>query len=122
MPKKVLLIVEDEESLVELLKFRFEASGYDVETALDGEEGISKIKKLRPDLVILDIMMPKMHGYDVCRLAKANEETRDIPIIMLTAHAQKKDIEEARECGADTFIPKPFEPKDLLEKIEKFLG
>ncbi|NQT90480.1 MAG: response regulator [Candidatus Omnitrophica bacterium] len=120
MPKKVLLI-EDEESLVELLKFRLEASGYGIETALDGEEGINKIKELKPDLVILDITMPKMHGYDVCRLAKANEETRDIPIIMLTAHAQKKDIEEAMESGADTFISKPFEPKDLLEKIEKLL-
>lgn len=118
---KTILIVEDEQNLVELLKFRLEANGYHVETAFDGEEGLSKIEKLKPDIVILDIMMPRMHGYDVCRKAKENTGTKDIPIIMLTARTQKKDEEQAKACGADSFIAKPFEPAELMAEIEKLL-
>ena len=118
---KTILLVEDEANLVELLKFRLENNGYNVETATDGKEGLNKIRHLRPDLVLLDIMMPKMHGYDVCKLAKSNDRTKNIPIIMLTAHAQSKDMQEAVKSGAEAFITKPFEPKELIEKIEKFL-
>jgi DNA-binding response OmpR family regulator len=120
MAKKIL-IVDDEQNLVELLKFRLEANGYIVEAAFDGEEGLKAIREKRPDLVILDVMMPKMHGYDVCRASKKNARTRSIPIILLTARAQKKDVDEAAACGADAWIAKPFEPKELLSQIEKFL-
>lgn len=120
MAKKIL-IIEDESQLVELLTFRLQANGYEVETAYDGEEGLRKINALKPDLVVLDIMMPKMHGYDVCRLSKENEEIRDIPVIILTAHTQRKDEERARGCGADCFLAKPFEPGDLLGKITELL-
>lgn len=120
MDKKIL-IVEDEENLVELLRFRLEANGYKVETAYNGEEGLEKIKKIKPDIVVLDVMMPKMHGYEVCKLAKKNEATRNIPIIMLTAHTQTRDIDEAEKCGADCFVSKPFEPSQLLEEIKRLL-
>ena len=118
---KTILLIEDEENLVELLKFRLEANGYSVETASDGEDGLKKINKLKPDLVILDVMMPKMHGYDVCRLSKENAQTKTIPVIILTAHIQAKDTEKAKECRADAFVAKPFEPVELLEKIRKLL-
>lgn len=118
---KRILVIEDEKQLVELLSFRLEANGYKVETAFDGQGGLEKIRQLKPDLVVLDIMMPKMHGYDVCRLSKENEATKTIPIIMLTAHTQEKDIEESRRAGADSFVAKPFEPEQLLSEIRKLL-
>ena len=120
MAKKIL-IIEDEENLVELLRFRLEANGYEVEAAYNGEEGLGKIKKIKPDIVVLDVMMPKMHGYEVCMRAKKNEATRNIPIIVLTAHTQTGDIDEAKKGGADYFISKPFEPTQLLEEIKRLL-
>ncbi len=118
---KTILIVEDEKQLVELLRYRLEANGYKVETAYDGQEGLQKIMQVKPDLVVLDIMMPKMHGYEVCRLSKENDATKSIPIIMLTAHTQEKDIEDAKKYGADSFVTKPFDPKMLLGEISKLL-
>lgn len=118
---KTILIVEDEENLVELLRFRLEANGYRVDNALDGKSGLAKIKKLRPDLVILDIMLPKMHGYDVCKASKSDPSTREIPIIVLTARTQDKDLARAKACGADAMVKKPFEPKILLDEIAKLI-
>lgn len=118
---KTILVIEDETNLVELLKYRLEANGYNVETAFDGDEGLKKINDIKPDLIVLDIRMPKMHGYDVCKLAKENNATKEIPIIMLTAHSQKVDMEKGKLVGADAFMAKPFEPAALLEEIGKLL-
>jgi len=118
---KTILIIEDEVNLSELLKFRLEVNGYLVETAFDGEEGMSKIGTTKPDLVILDIMMPKVDGYEVLRRVKADPKTKNIPIIVLTARSQNKDMDQAKALNADSFISKPFEPKDLLKEIEKLL-
>lgn len=120
MPKTIL-IVEDEVNLVELLEFRLESVGYRVETAYDGEEGLEKINRIKPDLVILDIMMPKMHGYDVCKRSKKGAGTKDIPIIILTARSQEEDIARAKLCGADSCLSKPFEPRELMKEVEKYL-
>lgn len=121
MPKRIL-IVEDEQNLVELLKFRLEVNGYSIETAFDGEEGLSKISTVKPDLVILDLMIPKIDGYKVLERAKADPKTKDIPVIVLTARTQNKDMEQARALGADSFMTKPFEPNQLLSEIKKLLG
>lgn len=121
MSKKLVLIVEDEENLVELLRFRLESNGYDVDVAFDGSDGLRKIESLKPDIVLLDIMMPKMHGYDVCKAARANEATKDIPIIILTARTNENEAERAKEYGASGFISKPFEPDDLLKRIKELL-
>lgn len=118
---KTILIIEDEENLVELLKYRLEANGYKVESALDGVSGLDKVKKLHPSLVILDIMLPKMHGYDVCRLMGEDKKIKKIPIIILSAHARARELEGMRNCGADSFIEKPFEPSELLDEIERLL-
>ncbi|MDP2928750.1 MAG: response regulator [Candidatus Omnitrophota bacterium] len=119
---KTILIVEDEQNLVELLKFRLETNGYHVEVAFDGEDGLSKISTVKPDLVILDIMMPKIDGYEVLRRVKADPKTKNIPIIVLTARTQNKDIDQAKTLNADSFIAKPFEPSQLLGEIERLLG
>lgn len=119
--KKRILVIDDEENLAELLRFRLEANGYAVDVAFDGKTGIDRIMSTKPDLVVLDIMMPGMNGYEVLKLAKANEATKDIPILMLTARAQFQDENMSMDLGADFFLPKPFEPGELLKAIENLL-
>lgn len=121
MAKKIL-IVDDEKDLVETLTFRFEAAGYQVIAAYDGMEGLDKVKKDRPDLIILDVMMPKMDGYTVCRMLKFSETTKGIPIIMLTARGQDQDKALGKGVGADHYMTKPFEGSDLAKLIKQVLG
>ena len=118
---KTILIIEDEMNLAELLKFRLEVNGYHVETSYDGHEGVNKIGTMKPDLVILDVMLPKMDGYEVIRRIKSDSNTKDIPIVVLTARSQNEDLERARNLGAGSVISKPFDPKKLLSEIEKLL-
>jgi len=120
MPKKILL-VDDEESLVMLLSERLKFNGYDVITASDGQEGLDKAKKEKPDLILLDVMMPKMNGYQVSRLLKFDQRFKHIPIIMLTARTQAIDMKTGKETGADAYITKPFESENLIAEIKKFL-
>jgi DNA-binding response OmpR family regulator len=119
--KKRLLIVEDEADLVEMVKMRLEASGFEVSAAYDGQEGLDKAKKEKPDLIILDLMLPKIDGYKVCRMLKFDEKYRNIPIIMFTARAQESDRKLGEGVGADAYIVKPFEPQALLSKISELL-
>lgn len=119
--KKRILIVEDEKELVELITFRLEGEGFHVLTAFDGVEALATVEKERPDLILLDILMPKMNGYEVCRRLKADERYRDIPIIYLTAKAQEEEMKAAIEMGADAYIAKPFEPADLIGTINKLI-
>jgi len=118
---KKILIVEDEADIVETIKFSLEASGYNCSVAFDGMEAIQKVKQDSPDLIILDIMLPKMHGYKVCRLLKFDSRYKNIPIVMLTARAQKEDVNTGKETGADEYMTKPFEMEDLIKLIEKYL-
>lgn len=117
-----LLIVDDEVQLVEMVKMRLEANGYEVVTACDGQEGLDKAKSENPDLIMLDVMMPKMGGYKVCGLLKNDARYSKIPIILFTARAQQDDREVGDEVGADAYVTKPFEPPVLLAKIEELLG
>lgn len=120
--KRRILIVDDEEDLREMLKFRLQALGYDVSEAADGQEGLDKARSENPDLVILDLMLPKIDGFKVCRMLKFDKKYKDIPIIMFTARAQKKDIDIGKETGADAYITKPFEPEVLVAKIKELVG
>ncbi|MCU0651882.1 MAG: response regulator [Candidatus Omnitrophica bacterium] len=122
MAKKRILLVDDEKDLVEMVKMRLEASGYEIIPAYDGQEGLEKARKEIPDLIILDIMLPKMDGYKVCRLLKFDEKYKKIPIIMFSARAQESDQSTGKEVGADGYIVKPFEPVALVNKIQEFLG
>lgn len=121
MNKKKILLVEDEKVLIETVTLRLEANGYEVISAYDGFEGLEKAKKEKPDLIILDLMLPKMDGYKVCGLLKADTRYNKIPIIMFTARAQESDKKMGQEVGADAYITKPFEPQALLEKIRQLL-
>ena len=122
MNKKKILIVDDESDLVEMLSIRLEASGYQVITASDGQEGLHKAQTEKSDLIILDLMLPKIDGYKVCRMLKFDEKYRQIPIILFTARAQEADIKLGEEVGADAYVTKPFEPDILLGKITQLLN
>jgi len=121
MAKKIL-VVDDEADLVETLTFRLEANDYEVITAFDGQEGLDKARKENPDIIILDLMLPKMDGYKVCRMLKFDEKYKKIPIIMFTARAQESDKKMGEEVGVDAYITKPFDPQVLMGKIEELLG
>ena len=121
MDKKRILLVEDEKDMVYAVTLQLEANGYEVLSAYDGREGLGKAKKEKPDLIILDLMLPKMDGYTVCGLLKADTRYTKIPIVMFTARAQESDIKLGEELGADAYITKPFEPQVLLSKIRELL-
>lgn len=121
MAKKRILVVDDELDLVQMLRVRLEAQGYEVSQAYDGEEGLEKAKREKPDLVLLDLMLPKMDGYKVCGLLKKDTRYAKIPIVMFTARAQETDGKLGLECGADAYLTKPFDALTLLAKIQELL-
>ncbi len=121
MNKNRILIVDDEDDLRKMLRFRLEATGYDVSEARDGYEGLNKARSTAPDLIVLDLMLPKMDGLKVCRMLKFDEKHKHRPIIIFTARAQQKDLDLGKEVCADAYITKPFEPEVLLAKIEELL-
>lgn len=121
-PKKKILIVDDEPDIVTMVQMRLEAGGYEVISACDGNSGYSKARSENPDLIILDVMLPGMDGYKVCRLLKFDQKYKRIPIIMLTAKGGKEDQELSRQVGADLFLNKPPELKELLAKVNELLN
>ena len=121
MGRKKILIIEDEKDLVDAVTLRLEANGYEVIASYDGEDGLGKARKEKPDLIILDLMLPKMDGYKVCGLLKLNEKYKKIPIIMFTARAQESDIKLGQEVGADAYVIKPFDSQVLLDKIKELI-
>lgn len=114
-----ILIVDDEKDIVETLSFMLKTKGYEILTAYDGEEGLKLAKEERPDLIILDVMMPKINGYKICRLLKYDAKYKNIPIVMVTARSQEGDKLIGEETGADKYITKPFEFSDILEVISE---
>jgi two-component system alkaline phosphatase synthesis response regulator PhoP len=121
MTKKIL-VVEDEAELTNAIQIRLEQAGYEVLIAYDGKEGLEKAREENPDLIVLDLMLPKMDGYKVCRMLKFDAKYKKIPVVMLTARAQEKDESLGYEVGADVFITKPFKYQVLLSKIRELLG
>ena len=119
--KKRILLVDDEVDFVEVLRVRLEDSNYEVIVAYDGEEGLERAERDQPDLIILDVILPKISGFDVCRKLKIDENFKNIPIIMLTAKFQANDAKFGMAMGADAYITKPFEPRVLLEKMRELL-
>ena len=120
MAKKIL-VIDDELELVKAITIRFKASGYEVVPAFDGQEGVDKAGEVKPDLILLDIVMPKMDGYQVCKKLKGNPETKDIPIIIFTASGQQDLEKRCMAVGAKGVIMKPFEATELLELVNKLL-
>lgn len=119
--EKKVLIVDDEIDVVTSLQFALEKEGYQCLTAYDGKEALDKAKGENPDLIILDIMMPKMNGYKVARLLKFDKKYKHIPIVMLTARTSGKDQELGYETGADRYVTKPFQIDNLVGVVNNFL-
>ena len=118
---KKILVVDDEKDIVETLVFVLKQKGYECLVAYDGEEGLQMAKEVEPDLIILDVMMPKINGYKICRLLKYDAKYKDIPIIMITARSQEEDKLIGEETGANEYITKPFEFQEVLEKVAKWI-
>ena len=121
MDKKRVLIVDDEKDIVDSIKFMLELEDIECIEAYDGEEALSKARNEHPDLILLDIMLPKINGYKIARLLKFDEFYKNIPIIMLTARTQEKDIELGQETGADEYVTKPFDMEMLVGLVKKYL-
>jgi DNA-binding response OmpR family regulator len=121
MPKKRILLIEDEVDMVYALTLHLEAMNCEVLSAGDGQTGLDMARKEKPDLIILDLMLPKLDGYKVCRMLKFDERYKKIPIMMFTARVQEQDKKLGQEVGADDYITKPFDSKVLLDKINALL-
>ena len=117
-----ILICDDDPVILRLLQVNLELEGYDVLLAHDGAEAVQIAGAEHPDLVILDIMMPKMNGYEACQAIKADDSTKEIPVFFLSAKAQASDIELGKSYGVADYITKPFDPNDLLEAVERVVG
>ena len=122
MSKGRVLVVDDEIYIVHILDFSLGMEGYEVVTALDGEAALEKIRTEKPDLIVLDIMMPKLDGYEVCKSIKSNAATQHIPVILLSAKGRNVDQKMGFDVGADDYITKPFSPRKLVERINAILG
>jgi DNA-binding response OmpR family regulator len=118
----VILAADDDEDILELVTFRLERSGYTVLRARDGEEAWSIAISARPDLAVLDVMMPKIDGFELTRRLRAEPSTSRMPIILLTARAQDADVQQGFDAGADDYIRKPFSPQELRARVQAILG
>jgi len=116
-----ILIVDDEPKIVLLVRMMLEREGYKVAEAGNGEECLNKLKEKKPDLILLDVMMPGENGWGICRKIKSGERTKDIPVVMLTVRSGAEAIARSAECGADAHIIKPFERAKLIETVKIFL-
>ncbi len=115
--KPHILVIEDEASLVELLRYNLEKEGYRVSAANDGEEGLAMLNEHKPDLLVLDWMLPHVSGIEICRQIRRKTELRDLPVIMLTARGEEADRVRGLEVGADDYVTKPFSPSELIARI-----
>ena len=121
MAKGKILVVDDEVNITQILEFSIGAEGYEVVTAANGEEAIDKARREQPDLIILDVMMPKIDGFEACRILKANPLTKGIPVVLLTAKGRDIDKRLGQEVGATDYIVKPFSPNKLIDRIHQLL-
>ena len=119
--KPRILLVDDEPSIVKMVGKRLEVEGFEVITAMDGQEGLEKAQTQHPDLIVLDLMLPKLNGYEVCTMLKQDARHQKIPIVMFTAKTQEKDEKTALECGANAFVRKPFRAPELMSTIRNLL-
>ena len=119
--KPHILVIEDETALVELLRYNLEKEGFRITAAVDGEEGLAALAESRPDLLILDWMLPHVSGIEICRQIRRKPETRDLPVIMLTARGEEADRVRGLEVGADDYVTKPFSPSELIARVRAVL-
>ncbi len=121
MSRESILVIEDEKNIQELVKYNLEQEGFSVQHASRGDTGLEQARKSKPDLIILDLMLPGLDGIEICKILKQNEKTSAIPIIMLTAKAQESDRIVGLELGADDYVTKPFSPRELVARVKAVL-
>lgn len=122
MPKKIL-IIDDEADIFTVEQIRLKGLGYDIIGVLDAESAMDFLQKTRPDLILLDLLLPKMQGDELCKKLKSDEHFKNIPVILFTASTIRTDIPlKMKEMGADDWVLKPFEPQELINKIKKYIG
>lgn len=117
-----ILVVDDEPPIVRLMEFILARQGHQMLVAVNGEEALQKVRSENPDLVLLDIMMPRIDGYEVARTLRADPATQDLPIIMLSAKAQEEDIQKGIDVGVNEYITKPFSPEQLVHVVTDYLN
>ena len=117
-----ILVVDDDPVILQLLQVNFEMEGFTVITAADGREGVARTRADRPDIVVSDVMMPRMSGLELVAELKADPDTASIPVLLLTAKAQQADVSSGLEQGADDYVTKPFEPLDLVDRVNRLLN
>jgi DNA-binding response OmpR family regulator len=120
--RPLVLVADDDPDILSLVKLRLERSGYDVVSAGDGEQALETAKMRTPDLALLDVMMPKLDGYEVTARLRQEEATRHLPVILLTARVQESDIARGVEAGADDYVKKPFSTHELRDRVQAVLG
>src|SRR5579862_6075603 len=121
MPKKILA-VDDERHIVRLVQVNLQRAGYEVVTAFDGKEALEKVESENPDLVVLDVMMPYMDGFEVLKTLRKDPRTRELPVIMLTAKAQDADVFRGWQSGVDCYLTKPFNPMELISFVKRIFN
>jgi len=117
-----ILIIDDEQGIIDFMQMALESRDYTVISALDGEDGLIAAQQESPDIILLDVMMPGMDGFETCRRIKNNDLTKKIPVLFISAKAQAADVELGVSAGAEDYIIKPFEMNDLIGKIKKYVG
>ena len=122
MAKLTVLVIDDDPVILELLRVNFEIEGFDVICATDGEEGLRRAQADRPDVVISDIMMPRRDGLQLLADLKADPQTEDLPVILLSAKAQKVEVQHGLDMGADDYITKPFDPLELIDRLNAVMA
>ena len=120
--RPVVLVADDDDDIRDLVAFRLDRAGYEVLRAGDGQQALDLAREHNPDLAVLDVMMPRMTGYDVTRALRADQATSRIPVILLTARVQEADVARGFEAGADDYVKKPFSPKELKARVQAVLG
>lgn len=121
MAAKRILVVEDDRDISELIRYNLEREGYDVSVLFSGEEAVSYAARIRPNLIILDLMLPEVDGLDICRQLKSDDALKGIPVVMLTAKSEEADVIVGLQLGADDYMAKPFSPKVLLARIKAIM-
>ena len=122
MAPATVLVVDDDPVILKLLEVNFEMEGFQVVRAADGAEGLERAREVLPDIVVLDVMMPRMTGYEVAKALREDVSTAHIPIIFVTARAQSSDVEKGMELGVEDYVTKPFDPLDLIDRVNNLLA
>ena len=120
--RKLVLVADDDPDILDLVTFRLDRAGYEVVQARDGQEALDAALERTPDLCVLDVMMPRLDGYEVTRRLREESATRTVPIILLTARAQEADVQRGFESGATDYVKKPFSPQELRARVEALLA